>query len=339
MLKSLYIQNFRCLKEFQIKSLKQVNLITGKNNTGKSTLLEALAIYGSDRKLNHIIDMLKRRGEFYAKEDDIAPFENNIKSLSSLFSYRNIGYDDADGILIGESATNAIRLRFVKDETSFAQIDFNIHKGENNNETIPLDSSLYKRGYRVLKNHEPVLYVQTGNISSSFNGKLFDNIALSDREKYVIDALKIVEPQTERIAFVEDINGGRNAVIKLSSSNDIQPLQSMGDGINRILTIILALVNSDGYLLIDEFENGLHYSVQEKLWKIILSLAEKLNVQVFATTHSNDSIYSFEKALNTPDNTVEGKLIRLDNKDGKINEVEFLPDELKIAERENIEIR
>ena len=65
----------------------------------------------------------------------------------------------------------------------------------------------------------------------------------------------------------------------------------MGDGINRILTIILAMVNCEnGYLLIDEFENGLHYSVQEKLWEIIFYLAKRLNIQVFATTHSNDTI-------------------------------------------------
>jgi AAA15 family ATPase/GTPase len=42
------------------------------------------------------------------------------------------------------------------------------------------------------------------------------------------------------------------------------------------------MVNAqDGYLLIDEFENSLHYSVQEQVWKAIFSLAKSLNVQVF----------------------------------------------------------
>ena len=114
----------------------------------------------------------------------------------------------------------------------------------------------------------------------------------------------------------------------------------MGDGTNRILTIILALVNADnGYLLIDEFENGLHYSVQEKLWEIVFSLAEKLNVQVFATTHSEDCIDGFEQILNSPNNSLEGKLIRLDNKNGTIKQVEYSAKELKIANNNNIEIR
>jgi len=114
----------------------------------------------------------------------------------------------------------------------------------------------------------------------------------------------------------------------------------MGDGINRILTIILALVNADnGYLLIDEFENGLHYSVQEKLWNIIFNLSKKLGIQVFATTHSEDCIIGFETVLNNKTNQLEGKLIRLELIEGSVRQVEFNAKELKIANDENIETR
>jgi AAA15 family ATPase/GTPase len=114
----------------------------------------------------------------------------------------------------------------------------------------------------------------------------------------------------------------------------------MGDGINRVLTIILALVNADnGYLLIDEFENGLHHTIQEKLWKIIFSLSQTLNIQVFATTHSEDCIVGFGNVLNSLDNSFYGKLIRLDNDNGVIKQVEFDAKELKIATDNDIEIR
>lgn len=114
----------------------------------------------------------------------------------------------------------------------------------------------------------------------------------------------------------------------------------MGDGINRILTIILALVNSsDGYLLIDEFENGLHYTVQDQLWEIVFKLATNLNIQVFATTHSNDCIASFSRILNKEQNKDLGKYIRLDNVAGVIKDVAFTPEELDIANNQDIEIR
>ena len=65
----------------------------------------------------------------------------------------------------------------------------------------------------------------------------------------------------------------------------------------RLLGIALALVNAkDGILLIDEIEGGLHYSVQPDMWRLIFETAAKLNVQVFATTHSLDCIRAFESA-------------------------------------------
>lgn len=78
--------------------------------------------------------------------------------------------------------------------------------------------------------------------------------------------------------------------VKIEGIDEPLPLKSMGDGITRLFHIIVALVNArNGILLIDEFENGLHWSVQPKVWDIVFQLSEKLNVQVFATTHSHES--------------------------------------------------
>ena len=115
----------------------------------------------------------------------------------------------------------------------------------------------------------------------------------------------------------------------------------MGDGINRILAIVLAAVNSDnGYLLIDEFENGLHFSVQEQLWTILIRLSLSLNIQVFVTTHSNDCIAGFENAIEKSKESLNGRLFRLERGDNAaVSIVPFDLDEVKIATEENIEIR
>ena len=61
--------------------------------------------------------------------------------------------------------------------------------------------------------------------------------------------------------------------------------------------IALALANSrEGFLLIDEVENGLHYSVQSDFWKMVLQAARDNDVQVLATTHSWDVVEGFTKA-------------------------------------------
>jgi predicted ATPase len=378
MLHSLHIKNYRNLKELKIDSVDQVNLITGKNSTGKSTILEAIAIYASRGDMNYILQLLGERGEYF-KQLYSYDTMSNIYSLSSLFTGRTFNFDTESSVLISEtidsstfSAKNltsdkSIGLRFVKyvdevqkneqgnsiigkkilsdcesQEASNCKLGFEITVDGKHAMLVNIETPFTRRlGYKNLFTPDKFQFIRIGNIDDAINGKLFDSIALTSKEQHVIDALRIVEPKTERIAFVADENSQvRNAAIKLSETAKVFLLKSMGDGINRILTIILALVNAEGgFLLVDEFENGLHYSVQEKLWKIIFKLAKLLHVQVFVTNHSRDCISGFEKVLNSPENTTKGKLIRLDNVGGSIKVVEFLPDELKVADEQEIEIR
>ena len=98
-----------------------------------------------------------------------------------------------------------------------------------------------------------------------------------------------------------------------------------------------------GFLLIDEFENGLHYSTQEKIWALLFEMAEKLDIQVFATTHSWDCIESFNKvALEHKD--VGGVLFRMGKSvrtsdKGKIIATVFSEDELATMTQIDMEIR
>ncbi len=378
MIDSLDIKGFRNLAELRIDALSRVNLITGKNNTGKSTLLEAISLYATKCDMGIILQLLEERGEITRINPAAKNIsEYNIKAFSSLFTDRIIDFSKTHTITFGTrnhaiagapiSSENSFSIRFVKyyneitstidepvkrrkrtviddDDVDLAEeYQYGIEIRTGNNYIIsPLDSEMFfKRiGFNGFGNTDSVQFIRTRNIDREINGALWDAIALTDKEQYVIEALKIIEPLVERIAFIEKDTQSRSAVIKLSNSNSIYPIRSMGDGINRILTIILALVNAEnGYLLIDEFENGLHYSTQEKLWEIIFSLANKLNVQIFATTHSEDCIAGFESVLNNPQNSVDGKLIRLDNINGTIKQVVYSKDELKVATYQNIETR
>ena len=94
----------------------------------------------------------------------------------------------------------------------------------------------------------------------------------------------------------------------------------------------------NGTLLIDEFENGLHYTAQYQLWEMIFTLALKLNVQVFVSTHSSDCIKSFENVLNNGFSN-NGKVLRLENKKGNIMIQEFDSKEMEIVAQNDVEIR
>ena len=95
--------------------------------------------------------------------------------------------------------------------------------------------------------------------------------------------------------------------------------------------------------MIDEFENGLHYSIQEEVWEKLFKLAKELDIQVFATTHSEDTVKAFCKVA-VADKEVDGKLISLgrsaktSNK-GQIQAVNFDENQLKRFIDSGMEVR
>ena len=145
----------------------------------------------------------------------------------------------------------------------------------------------------------------------------WDKIVFTEHEEVVRQALQIIEPKFMDLTFVHDDKDNkssrrsfrRSAKVKLSDSPIPVPLNSLGDGMLRVLQVVLKVYSAKGgFLLIDEFENGLHFSVQEKVWKLLFELAQKLDIQIFATTHSWDCIESFTNAA-IENKDVEGVLV------------------------------
>ena len=184
----------------------------------------------------------------------------------------------------------------------------------------------------------PFRYVDARVSDSEQNAILFDRISLSPDEDDVVEALRIINPRIERISFVTSSNKrDRYPIVTLKDDSRRYRLSAMGDGINRILTIILSMLNcKNGVFLLDEFETGLHYSVQDQLWNIVFSLSEKLNIQVFATSHSRDCIESFANQ----NDSHSGLLIRIENRGEMIVPVQYVnTDDILFAINKDIEIR
>ncbi len=169
---------------------------------------------------------------------------------------------------------------------------------------------------------------------------MWDQITLTPSEHEVIEALQIIDPRISAINMVggEGAFRTKKALVRVEHIGRPVPLRSFGDGMNRLFAIILALVNSrGGLLLIDEFENGLHHSVQLDAWRMIFRLAQDLDVQVFATSHSWDAVETFQKAAEeVPE---QGVLLRLTRRYDKIFATVFAEQELAVATRHNIEVR
>lgn len=364
-MKEFRINNYKCLGNIEVSGLKRVNLFTGKNNTGKSTILEALSLFAVKGNFNWIKQLLEVRGEINNYRDETVSVEHNINILSSFFSNRAVGFSENDFFKIATEKDEIVFrfIRFIEEEVvekdddgsemligkrkiltdnlDDDSVSFGLEvKSNGNSQIYHLDRHLFRRRYSTGESTNFHLINSKGDdITNSAN--LWDKITLSEKEEYVVDALKIIEPNINRLSFVgeENYRNSRYPIVKLNTTKNIYPLKAMGDGINRILNLTLALVNSDGgYLLIDECENGLHHSVQEKLWEVIFEIAVKLNIQVFATTHSNDSINSFAKVLER-NKKLDGTLFRLERKEESVIANQFSKEEITVAANQGINLR
>ncbi len=323
-LHKLTIEGYRSLEEVTLERIGRLNLITGPNNVGKSSLLEAIRLWAAKTDINTLIDIIDSRDESLlpvpGREVNGAEDSSMMGSLCLFSGYPSI--DDAFHAPISINGGDTI-LTIVVDERESGQTTLpgtEIALGNHSSRTwvlelatnnpgkavpIPIYSSYSatKRRNHAREHRSGVSGAEIPCISVSSTGlegpgvasrsKLWDRITLTDKEQCVLRGLEIIDPH---ITGVNYIRNGTIPIVRLSGVERPVPLQGLGYGVSRLFDILLALVNAeDGFLLIDEFENGLHYSIQEQAWKTVLDLAVDLNVQVFATTHSSDCVEAFER--------------------------------------------
>lgn len=371
-IQSLTIERFRALRKLEIDGLGRVNLITGRNNTGKSSVLEALRILASYASPSVIYDILRFREEDTDEMDDVVrPVDTEGAFLwSSLFhgfpqfsdnpepfvirstgSQRTMELSVATILAATEQMSDGSRRLTPTQPGLFDGADgipaLQVRVGEMERlyslkhlQDYAFRSRPYRLGLQEAPRLTCVPVSPFGGEKTATLGNLWDIIALSDREKEVVEALRIIDPDIEAVSMVggERPRSARTAIVRSKALPRPVPLRSFGDGLNRLFGIILSLVNAkDGLLLIDEFENGMHYSVQPDAWRVIFKLARRLDIQVVATSHSWDAIEAFQKAAS--EDPEDGVLIRLSRKGDDIVSTVFREDELAIATRDGIEVR
>ena len=371
-LPSLEIQNFRAFEHLRIERLGRVNLITGKNNVGKTSLLEALYLYAGGASPYQLLRLLDTRDELPKRA------RRNSQSL-------------VDGV---DKSLNIRHLIYGRENVTTSSHPIRVGRLDNDRNTLVLEivgsgktaatqsyiSELYPdaevvttHSYDILIPHVKVTtrsgfvysYMLFSLLNPAFNinldipdttpnvfvkasdnqllafAAMWDRITLTPEESTILDALKIIAPDVEGVnyRFDNDAERGRIPFVRLTNAIEPVPLLSLGEGMNRLFGIALALTSArDGILLIDEVEIGLHYSVMPDVWRLIFQVAQRLNVQVFATTHSWDCIEAFERAAREDENA-DGELIHLMNKNGKVFAVLYDEQELQIVTRELIEVR
>lgn len=305
-IESIHIRNFRLFDSLDIEQVGQVNLITGKNNCGKTTLLEAVRIAVSP-PVNFILEYQMRRGD-----------NENFYDFESLFNDWNFD--------------KSIKINDVEISEILSTSGIKVHNpnfGKDTWKANPFDNIDHKF---IRDRAFDIFFHQQIDFST-----IWPSIDLTEKEDVVVDIMKAIDPNIVRISVDTKTN---SAKVRLKGVAQPKPLKNLGEGSNRLFGIALALASSENkILLIDEIDLGLHHSVQTQLWEIVFSTAKKLNVQVFATTHSRDCVEAF--AAISPKYEGMGMYFRLQkNKDSAgFSAVNYDTETLESAVEQEMETR
>jgi predicted ATPase len=352
MIDSLHIAGFKLFRDLTLPKLGRLNLFVGENNTGKSCLLEAIGLYAGR---NPVVDILNTAS--LRSQEALRPWEadgtneegtslthpvfdlfhrEGLPPVGKIYPILIERIGDANPLIVNISHYDIITdddgiRRYVPALPGHVTVDhlelaLQVIRGDKQvalitRKQLPLrprlmDTERMPNDGALIVSHLPAV-----GFSEEKAASLWDALIQGPGQEQVLKWMRMLDSRIEALDYIAGRLRTRIALLKVKGESRIQ-LGSMGDGLRRMFHIGLAMATaSKGILLIDEFENGLHWRVQRELWAALGRAAQEFEVQIFATTHSRDCVGGFvsaSKELNIPDS----KMYRLERKGEEIYAVD-----------------
>lgn len=323
--KNIEIRNFRGIDHLTVDGFSRVNVILGQNNSGKTTVLEAIAMLMSmsNPDVPQMINAVRARKAFSNFIDTQYFFFNLDVSTPP-----EVKAEQADG----SSRHLKLGLSYVFDELADPKSEPQQQMGAVNYvNTLEMNfdvsngasSQSYKSWIRVnpqglvvnrkvadgyLENKRAWLTpsdLMTSNLANDL-AELFKR----NRKDTILTLLKLFDARINSIEILTD-----DIYIGFDGMSQMLRVSMMGDGIRRYLSIVASAANPlIDTLLIDEIDNGLHYSVYKKLWQSLFALAVASDKQIFVTTHSKETLgYLNEMLEENPNFQQDLRIYTLEN--------------------------
>ena len=349
MLERLHIHKFRGLRDLEIGGLGRVNVVAGRNNAGKTTLLEAIFLLGGagnprGAMNGHVVRMdPNAMPPASIWESFWTPLFCDLKAEEPLTisgHHSTAGEMTLSVALARPVTTKTSRtgddrpiasdrpferaLRFTYTDPQAGRLE---NQARETAENVEFDLNDTYTPFGVV-----ILQPRSGNVNE--DAVRLGRLRKQKRGDLLLEALRVLEP---RLQAVEDSASSGAPMIWVDIGlRELVPLPTMGAGMTHLTRIVLAVAMvPDGVVLVDEIENGLHHSVLPDVWRVVGKTAEQFNVQFFATTHSFECVQAAHKALGSD----RFRLHRLDIVEGENRCVTYGPDAIGAAIRHNLEVR
>ncbi len=370
MIRTLKLKGYRGFDSYELDGLTRINLLVGKNNCGKTSLLESINLLVSGGDPIVLEQSASRRGEINLLADsDLTVRRDNTLDISHLF----LGHSLSPGVsflLSSENNNESVSVEILDMEELNVDAQRDLFEDEmdstqtlcleisrNERDKYPLipvndDGSVviprYSRSRQRWQKDSPVTpsvqFLAPDSLYPGSMREMWDKVLVEGRESDVIAAMKILDQDIESIHFLTGhyprmFSDKTGVVVGFRHDTRRLPLGSHGDGMRRLLALSLSLIRTtNGVLLIDEIDTGLHWSIMKEMWRLIVNTACMTNVQVFATTHSYDCIKGFASLVEScPEFAQEISIQKIDR--SLEQAVNLDAEKIQIAVGQDIEVR
>ena len=367
MLSKLKLEGYRGFDAYELADLSRVNLLVGPNNCGKTSLLEAVHFLVSEGDSSVLTRTARRRGE--VSDTGAEHTRRTRPDVSHWFFGRRFepgrrfrlsaeGGHGPVAVTVRPAEPDEARLfeSDAPDEDDANQLPLLLQiEGASTRRPVvlPVAGNGVLLDSRLLRFHSPwtagasptpVQFVTPDSLDVGPLRALWDQVLIEGRESEVISAMQLLEPELDSIHFLTndapEMRAGRAGVLLgFRGAGRRAPLGSYGDGMRRLLALSLSLMRTaEGFLLIDEIDTGLHWTVMEGMWRLVVETARQSSIQVFATTHSFDCLRGLASLVESrPDLAEEVSVQKIERLLKKAVGVDA--QDLRVAVEQNIEVR
>ncbi|EPZ37452.1 hypothetical protein C289_2503 [Anoxybacillus ayderensis] len=356
MIRFVEIKNFKSLNHLVLSDLGRINLFGGKNNVGKTTLLEALFLFFDRLNPNMLLRQYNWRGVAgmpIRSDTMFAPIFFNF-DLSKIIQIK---------IVREHGAEEVMSLRFKDENQHVFSVPVRMdERSGSSNESI---QSLVEIEYKDAKRKEEDLFHFFINTNGGFGMQVvqakfkeeqhayflgskipfhpvetavrYGELDIRGEAEQLLPYLQTIEPRLRNLVSIALPNGESMLYGDIGLVKKV-PIAYMGDGLSRLLTILLAIsYTRNGVVFIDEIENGFHYSTMPKIWDILMKAANDYDCQIFATTHSYECLSSAVTGISEKKD--DFRYIRLERTKEKIVPKAFSFSMIQMAVEQGWEVR
>lgn len=363
------IRNFRAIASLDIDNIKQVNLLTGRNNCGKTSVLEAIFLLAGMSNPQLAVNIHNFRGLILNDNGDFGylfhgfDFSRNpsitgrlgyqqrtldirpiYPTSTGIFEQLSGGYELAEAkplssTITTENIPDGLAFDFSVGENSF-RAEIKIVPGNPTNSLrVNMGGQVNTTPASGYRESFDTSFINPATITAAPYQRL-EAILVRKELAGIIDALREIEPNLRDVR----LGTGEKIYADIDGIGRLIPINIMGDGLIRILAILVAISEmKDGVLLIDEIENGLHYTALMPLWKAVFKMIRESNVQLFIATHSDECINAMVRTYQTYHDADMGEdfisLFRIDREGDRHRAYQYDAQTLLAGIGEDFEVR